>query len=133
MITDFLKLGFPGDSQPQTRADGEPEPEDNELEEVSSLAFSSRNNRTQPRGSQVQLVHSKSLSSQTLSAGSSDTIEGDGIRTGRFAAANKRPLSQSSTPKGPAEKRAKKFLLTREDSESSDEDGLKFTFRKRGK
>jgi len=57
-------------------------------------------------------------------------MEGDGRRVGT---ANKRPLSQSAIPKGPVEKRAKKFLLTKDDSESSDEDGLRFTFNKRGR
>lgn len=46
--------------------------------------------------------------------------------------AAKRGLPENATPAGPAEKRVKKFFLRREDSESS-EDGLKFTFKKRGK
>jgi len=60
-------------------------------------------------------------------------MDGDTVASRRVGTANKRPLSQNATPKGPVEKRAKKFLLKKDDSESSDEDGLKFTFKKRGK
>lgn len=79
------------------------------------------------------MTQKESLSSQTLSAGSSNTIDGDSVASRRVGTANKRPLSQNAIPKGPVEKRAKKFLLKKNDSESSDEDGLKFTFKKRGR
>ena len=42
-----------------------------------------------------------------------------------------KPPSQSATPRGPVEKRPKKFLSRKDYSESSDEGGLKFNFKKR--
>ena len=50
--------------------------------------------------------------------------------TGEVSSAHKRGLPGNITPKGRANKRAKKFMFTRDDSESSD-DELKFKFHKR--
>ncbi|RPB21643.1 hypothetical protein L211DRAFT_827928 [Terfezia boudieri ATCC MYA-4762] len=125
--------GFPDESQSQKKDASEPEPGDEELGELTALAFSSRKSRIQASASQAHVSQGESLSSQTLSAGSNNTMHGDAMASRKVGTANKRPLSQNATPKGPVEKRAKKFLLKKDDSESSDEDGLRFTFRKRGR
>ena len=122
-------LGFP-DSQSQQRTLSEPEPEEDELEELSVFGVNGRRSKTKD---QAHRAPTETCSSRTLS-GSSNNIETESIgsRTMGRSVAAKRGLPENATPAGPAEKRAKKFFLKREDSESSD-DGLKFTFKKRGK
>jgi len=98
--------GFPDESQAQKKAASQSEPDDEGLEGVTALVTAAPAARMAKGG-----------------------LGGDNV-TSKGA---KRPLSQSATPRGPVEKRPKKFLSRKDDSGSSDEDGLKFTFKKRGK